>query len=79
MRPTRSVQPVAARLVADGHMAADPDQLLVNEYGPGPGITAHVDCLPCFGPVVCSHTLDSQCAMELSVVTGVHCRRELSG
>src|SRR5690349_21415561 len=36
-------QPLAARLVADGHMRSAPDQLIVNEYQPGQGITAHVD------------------------------------
>ena len=64
------VQPLAARLVADGYMAAAPDQLIVNEYEPGQGITAHVDCVPCFGPVVCSVTLGSQCVMALSAVKG---------
>ena len=34
--------PLAARLVADGHMPAAPDQLIVNEYQPGQGITAQV-------------------------------------
>ncbi|MBA4191114.1 MAG: alpha-ketoglutarate-dependent dioxygenase AlkB [Planctomycetaceae bacterium] len=61
-------QPLAARLVADGHMLAAPDQLIVNEYEPGQGINAHVDCVPCFGPVVCSITLGSQCVMEMSSV-----------
>jgi alkylated DNA repair dioxygenase AlkB len=61
-------QTLAARLVADGHMGAAPDQLIVNEYEPGQGINAHVDCVPCFGPVVCSVTLGSQCVMELSAV-----------
>lgn len=60
--------PLAARLVSDGHMATLPDQLIVNEYEPGQGISAHVDCVPCFGPVVCSVTLGSQCVMELTVV-----------
>lgn len=64
------VQPLAARLVADGFMAAAPDQLIVNEYEPGQGITPHVDCVPCFGPVVCSLTLGSSCVMELSAVEG---------
>lgn len=50
-------QPLANRLVADGHLVADPDQLIVNEYEPGQGIAAHVDCVPCFGPVVVSPTL----------------------
>ena len=63
-------QLLAARLVADGHMASAPDQLIVNEYEPGQGINAHVDCVPCFGPVVCSVTLGSQCVMELSPVEG---------
>ena len=51
-------------------MTAAPDQLIVNEYEPGQGITAHVDCVPCFGPVVCSLTLGSQCVMELSAIKG---------
>jgi alkylated DNA repair dioxygenase AlkB len=61
-------QALAARLVSDKHMPIAPDQLIVNEYEPGQGITAHVDCVPCFGPVVCSITLESQCVMELSPV-----------
>jgi alkylated DNA repair dioxygenase AlkB len=63
-------QPLALRLVADGYMAANPDQLIVNEYEPGQGIAPHVDCVPCFGPVVCSVTLCSHCVMELSAVEG---------
>jgi alkylated DNA repair dioxygenase AlkB len=61
-------QTLAARLVSDQHMPIAPDQLIVNEYEPGQGITPHVDCVPCFGPVVCSITLGSQCVMELSAV-----------
>lgn len=34
-----------------------PDQLIVNEYEPGQGISAHIDCQTCFGPVVASITL----------------------
>src|SRR3954454_6625715 len=64
-------QPLSGRLVADGYMAAAADQLIVNEYLPGQGITPHVDCVPCFGPVVCSVTLGSSCNMELSAVEGV--------
>ena len=63
-------QPLAGRLAADGHMPATPDQLIVNEYQPGQGITAHVDCVPCFGPVICSVTLGSSCAMKLDEVGG---------
>ncbi len=63
-------QPLAGRLVGDGYMPTAPDQLIVNEYEPGQGITAHVDCVPCFGPVVCSLTLGSPCVMDLSAVEG---------
>lgn len=64
-------RPLADRLVSEGHTAA-PDQLIVNEYEPGQGIAAHVDCVPwpCFGPVVCSVTLGSGCAMDLTDVAG---------
>lgn len=63
-------QALSARLMADGSMPAAPDQLIVNEYEPGQGITPHVDCVPCFGPVVCSLTLGSHCVMELSALAG---------
>jgi alkylated DNA repair dioxygenase AlkB len=63
-------QPLAARLAADRHMPGMPDQLIVNEYEPGQGIAAHVDCVPCFGPVICSLTLGSSCVMTLSEVSG---------
>ena len=43
-----------------------PDQLIVNEYTPGQGITPHVDCVPCFGPVIVSLSLGSACSMDLS-------------
>lgn len=39
---------VADKLVALDLLTERPDQLIVNEYLPGQGITAHVDCVPCF-------------------------------
>jgi alkylated DNA repair dioxygenase AlkB len=42
-----------------------PDQVIVNEYLPGQGIARHVDCVPCFGPVVLSLSLGSACVMDL--------------
>jgi alkylated DNA repair dioxygenase AlkB len=39
------------------------DQVIVNEYEPGQGISAHVDCMPCFGPVVAAISLGSPCEM----------------
>jgi ribA/ribD-fused uncharacterized protein len=60
---------VVERLTVEGHMSV-PDQLIVNEYAPGQGISAHVDCPECFGPVICSMSLGSSCVMELSSVDG---------
>jgi alkylated DNA repair dioxygenase AlkB len=64
-------QPVAERLLCEGYMKDIPDQLIVNEYEPGQGIAAHVDCIPCFGSIVCSITLGSHCTMELSEMLGL--------
>jgi len=61
---------IAKRLVSDGYFATEPDQLIVNEYQPGQGISPHVDCEPCFGPVICSISLGSQCVMEFAEVVG---------
>lgn len=44
-----------------GHV---PDQVIVNEYDPGQGISKHIDCRPCFGPEVASLSLGSGCVME---------------
>ncbi|MEQ8433494.1 MAG: alpha-ketoglutarate-dependent dioxygenase AlkB [Oceanicaulis sp.] len=40
-----------------------PDQVIVNEYLPGQGISAHVDCEPCFGPAVASLSLGGEVEM----------------
>lgn len=41
-----------------------PDQAIVNEYQPGQGISAHVDCVPCFGDMIASLTLGSGAIMQ---------------
>jgi len=41
-----------------------PDQLIVNEYQPGQGISAHVDCEPCFTSHIASVSLGSACEIE---------------
>ena len=40
------------------------DQAIVNEYEPGEGIAAHIDCEPCFGPVVTTLSLGSDIEMQ---------------
>lgn len=41
-----------------------PDQLIVNEYQAGQGISAHIDCVPCFSDTIVSVTLGSACVMD---------------
>lgn len=57
---------LAKRLCQDGIFAAQPDQVIVNDYQPGQGIAPHVDCEPCFGVTIASLSLGSVCLMEFS-------------
>jgi alkylated DNA repair dioxygenase AlkB len=41
-----------------------PDQLIVNEYEPGQGISAHVDCVPCFKSTIVTVSLGSVYEMD---------------
>ena len=61
---------IAADLARDGHFGRVPDQAIVNEYLPGQGIAAHVDCEPCFGGVVASLSLGGPALMDLAPVGG---------
>lgn len=55
---------LGTRLHTEGHLAKPPDQVIVNEYLPGQGISAHTDCVPCFGPVIAAVSLGSACMMQ---------------
>lgn len=57
---------LASRLWKEGIFENKPDQVIVNEYLPGQGIAAHVDCEPCFGGTIASLSLGSTCEMEFS-------------
>jgi alkylated DNA repair dioxygenase AlkB len=48
------------------------DQVIVNEYVPGQGIAAHIDCEPCFEDTVLSLTLGSGCIMDFTRVSDSH-------
>jgi len=41
-----------------------PDQVIINEYQAGQGISAHIDCVPCFGDRIASLSLGSDAVME---------------
>lgn len=66
--------PVVERLVAEGVCPEAPDQLIVNEYEPGQGISKHVDCVPCFSDTIVSITLGSSALMQFrQLKTGEIC------
>lgn len=60
------LQSLAVRLAFEGYSPTVPDQVIVNEYLPGQGISPHVDCLTCFGPVIISLSLGSPCVLDLT-------------
>jgi alkylated DNA repair dioxygenase AlkB len=60
------LQSLAERLHREGLFDKKPDQVILNEYLPGQGISAHVDCLPCFGPQIASLTLGAGCTMAFT-------------
>ncbi len=43
-----------------------PDQAIINEYLPGQGISAHIDCIPCFDGTIASLSLGSDAVMQFS-------------
>jgi alkylated DNA repair dioxygenase AlkB len=60
------LEQMAKRLTTDGHFKTVPDQVIINEYMPGQGISAHIDCQPCFGDTVASLSLLSACVMRFA-------------
>lgn len=60
---------IASRLYDDGLTTKLFDQVIVNEYEPGQGITNHLDCIPCFGNTIISLSLGSSCVMDFT-----HCK-----
>lgn len=55
---------VCKKLYNDGIFSHIPDQVIVNEYLPGQGISAHTDCIPCFADTIASLSLGSACVMD---------------
>lgn len=53
-------------LLAQGYFKQVPDQVIINEYQPGQGISPHIDCVPCFGETIASLSLGSPCGMDFT-------------
>ncbi len=72
------LRPLALAVSGPGLLDAVPDQVIVNEYRPGQGISAHVDCLPCFGPRIATLSLGAACVMRFRHPgTGTYVERAL--
>jgi alkylated DNA repair dioxygenase AlkB len=59
---------VAERLRTLGLITEGPDQLIVNEYEAGQGISAHIDCEPCFENTIVTVSLGSAYPMDFICV-----------
>lgn len=57
---------IGQRLQTAGVFTVLPDQVIVNEYQSGQGVTPHIDCVPCFGDTVASLSLGSPCVMDFT-------------
>jgi alkylated DNA repair dioxygenase AlkB len=55
---------IARRMFDMGLVRELPDQMIVNEYMPGQGISAHVDCEPCFTGEIVTISLGSVYEMD---------------
>jgi alkylated DNA repair dioxygenase AlkB len=60
------LQTYAVRLQQAGLFSEIPDQVIINEYQPGQGISPHIDCVPCFTDTIASLSLGSPCVMDFS-------------
>ena len=57
---------LSQKLHKDGHMPEVADQVIINEYKQGEGISSHIDCEPCFKGTIVSLSLGSGCVMNFT-------------
>ena len=57
---------VISKIKEDGLCEIVPDQVIINEYKPGQGISPHINCENCFGPRNFTLSLGSQVIMEFT-------------
>lgn len=60
------LEELSQRLHKEDYMLAGADQVIVNEYKPGQGISSHIDCEPCFENTIVSLSLGSGCIMNFT-------------
>lgn len=57
---------LSKKLQKEGHTPEVADQVIINEYLPGQGISSHIDCEPCFTDTIVSLSLGSGCVMNFT-------------
>jgi alkylated DNA repair dioxygenase AlkB len=57
---------LTTRFYREGVFPNMPDQVIVNEYEAGQGISPHIDCEPCFEETIVSLSLNSVAVMDFS-------------
>ena len=57
---------IAKGLYSEGLTELVLDQMTVNEYEPGQGLTSHIDCVTCFGDTIITLSLGSSYVMEFT-------------
>jgi alkylated DNA repair dioxygenase AlkB len=55
---------IIEKMRQDGVCNVDFDQLIINKYLPGEGISKHIDCVHCFEDTIISISLGSNCIMS---------------
>jgi alkylated DNA repair dioxygenase AlkB len=55
---------ICEKLSGEGIFNQIPDQVIINEYLPGQGISQHIDSLDAFGNTICSLSLNSAIVMD---------------
>jgi|GEM_PF-149445 len=60
------VNPLIEKILELNLMDSRPDQMIINEYQPGQGISNHIDCEPCFGDKIISVSLGSTAVMNFT-------------
>ncbi|RDJ35366.1 MAG: alpha-ketoglutarate-dependent dioxygenase AlkB [Crenarchaeota archaeon] len=58
------ISDIADKLISRNLVSERPDQAIVNEYLPGQGISAHIDCEPCFKDTIVTISLGWPYEME---------------
>ncbi len=60
------LEELSCKLHEDRHIPEIADQVIINEYLPGQGISSHIDCEPCFEGTIASLSLGSGCVMNFT-------------